>query len=67
MIKTFLISVITVFIFYSFLIEPNLITVKRINIESAGIKNVRVVFLWDFNFSRFANLIIKIIVNKVNK
>ena len=43
MIKTFLISVITVFIFYSFLIEPNLITVKRINIESAGIKNVRVV------------------------
>lgn len=67
MIKTFLISVIMVFIFYSFLIEPNLITVKRINIESAGIKNVRVVFLSDFHFSRFANLRIKRIVNKVNK
>ena len=66
MFKTFSIYILLFFALYIFLIEPNLILVKKINVESDKIKNVRVVFLSDFHFSKFAFLRIKRIINKVN-
>ncbi len=51
---------------YAFLAEPNLITVKTINLKSDDIKNLKIVFLSDFHFSRFAPFRLKRLVNKVN-
>lgn len=64
--KQILIFIILIFGIYAFLIEPNLITVKRLTLKSDDIKNLRIVFVSDFHLSKFAFLRLKRLVNIVN-
>ena len=56
-----------IFVFYAFLIEPNLIYVKKLKLQSDDIKNVRIVSVSDFHFSKFAKKRLDRIVKKVNE
>ncbi len=65
--KQILFTLLLIFIIYCILIEPNLITVKRLNLKSDIFPKMRIVFVTDFHLSKFARLRLKRIVNKVNK
>ncbi len=65
--KQIIILIIFFFVIYGFLIEPNLITVKKIKLQSDDIKNLKIVFVSDFHFSKFACLRLKRTVKNINK
>lgn len=65
--KQIFIILIFLFIFYTALIEPNILTVKRLYITSNELPKLRIVFLSDFHLSKFAEKRLKKIVKKVNK
>ena len=66
-IKQIIISLILLLAIYGFLIEPNLIMVKKLTIKSDDIKNFKIVFVSDFHLSKQAKLRLNRIVKKVNE
>ena len=66
-IKQIIISIILLLTVYGFLIEPNLITVKKLTLKSDEIKNLKIVFVSDFHLSKQAKLRLDRIIEKVNE
>ena len=66
-IKQVLVLISAILLFYGFLIEPNLIFVKKITLKSNDIKNLKIVFISDFHFSKFAYARLKRIIGIINK
>ena len=65
--KSFLVLIIFLGLFWSFLIEPNLITIKKLTLKSEDIKGLRIVFVSDFHLNKMSELRLKRIVDKINK
>ena len=66
-IKQIIISIILLLAVYGFLIEPNLITVKKLTLKSDEIKDLRIVFVSDFHLSKQAGSRLNRIIKKVNE
>lgn len=63
--------IILIFVFlgaiYSFFVEPNILTVKTLKLESSDIKNLKIVFVSDFHLSKHSNKRFERIIEKVNE
>lgn len=66
-IKQIIIFIILLLAVYGFLIEPNLITVKKLTLKSDEIKDLRIVFVSDFHLSKQAKSRLDRIIKKVNE
>ena len=66
-IKQIIISIILLLAIYGFLIEPNLITVKKLTLKSDDIKDFKIVFISDFHLSKQAGSRLNRIIKKVNE
>ena len=66
-IKQIIIILIFILLFYMVLVEPNIITVKKLTLKSDEVPKIRIVFVSDFHLSKFANKRLQRIVNKVNE
>ena len=67
MTKQVILILIFIFLFYAVLIEPNVITVKKLVLSDSDMPNVRIVFVSDFHLSKFAGKRLQRIINKVNE
>ena len=66
-IKQIIISIILLLAIYGFLIEPNLITVKKLTLKSDEIKDLKIVFVSDFHLSKQAKSVLTRIINRVKE
>ena len=58
---------LTIFLIYSILIEPDLITVKKLELKSDSMPEMKIVFVSDFHLSKFAKRRMNRIIQTVNK
>lgn len=66
--RVFVVAIVIFFLFlYSFLIEPNLLTVKEYNIEYPLLKGLKVVFVGDFHIKPSQVKRLDKIISKINK
>lgn len=55
-----------IFVFYAVVIEPNILTVKRVKIKDERLKGLRMVFASDFHFKPYEKYRLTRIVKKIN-
>lgn len=67
MLKVFSIFIFLFFIIWISLVEPNIITVEKLNFNSNDIKNLKIVFVSDFHLNKFSENRLNRIVDKINE
>ncbi len=64
--KYFLLSIL-ILIVWSFIVEPNILTVKKITVNDNNLKGLNIVFASDFHIKKYEKYRLKRIVNKINE
>lgn len=62
----FVLIILLILFFYSVVIEPNILTVKRIKVKCEKLKGLRIVFASDFHFKPYEKYRLKKIVREIN-
>ena len=64
---TLLIFILIFLVLWSFIIEPNILTVKRITISNNNLKKLKIVFASDFHIKNYEDYRLKRIIKAINK